>query len=197
MSVFGSENRHSGGKLPALPLSIKVLLALGLGLLISWLWASARESGPVTAENLRPVVAHYCRQYGVEPAMVMAVIRAESSGRPDAVSRAGAIGLMQIMPETGDYIASKLGEKAPSRSALMEPERNIRFGVYYFSMLQQQFGLRTEVLLAAYNAGPTRVQRWLSANQDRDAVSVVMNCPIPETRVYIRRVLGFIADGNG
>jgi soluble lytic murein transglycosylase len=151
----------------------------------------------VAVAEVRSSVEQYCAKYGVDPAMVLAVIRAESSGRTDAVSHAGALGLMQIMPATGDHIAQKLGERAPSRSALMEPDRNIRFGVYYFAMLQEQFGLRTEVLLAAYNAGPTRVQRWLSANQDRDAVSVVMNCPIPETRVYIRRVLAYMADERG
>ena len=181
----------------SLPLLAKAVLALALGLVLSWFWASARSPDPVSSSEIRSVVDRYCQLYGVDPVMVRAVIRAESSGRPDAVSHSGALGLMQIMPATGDHVARRLGERSPSRYALMEPERNIRYGVYYFSMLQTQFGKRIEVLLAAYNAGPTRVQRWLSANQDRDAVSVVVNCPIPETRVYIRRVLEFMAEERG
>ena len=145
-------------------------------------------------DTLRPIVSKYSEQYDVEQALVMAVIRAESSGRPKVVSKAGAVGLMQLMPATAEMIAGDLDEPPPTKESLMDPVLNIRYGTYYLSLLMKQFGSGEEVILAAYNAGPTCVQRWLSANQDKSATEIVINCPFRQTRVYIRRACKFLAE---
>ena len=120
---------------------------------------------------------------------VMAVIRAESSFRPQVVSPAGAIGLMQIMPDTAEFVARLHDEPTPSEQMLKEPGLNIQYGVRYLKWLRKEFGKQKEVVLAAYNAGPAKVRKWLAANQHQDAVTVVKNCPYKETRVYISRVM--------
>ncbi|MGQ9778316.1 MAG: lytic transglycosylase domain-containing protein [Bacillota bacterium] len=85
------------------------------------------------------LVAAHARGYGLDPLLVEALIREESSFDPAAVSRRGALGLMQIMPETGLWIAAQLGEElTPAR--LFTPEENIRYGVWYLGMLWEKFG---------------------------------------------------------
>ncbi len=168
-----------------------VISALALGLIAAFLYGLF-ESSQQSIEMLRPIAEKYCDIYDVEPALVMAVIRAESGGNPAAVSRAGAIGLMQVMPATAEMIAKLLKEPTPSISALKEPDLNIRYGTFYLSWLKEQFGSQPQVLMASYNAGPARVYRWLSANQGRDGEEVVRNCPIAETRTYIQRASRYL-----
>ena len=160
-------------------------------LLYNNLFSEDKRIDPVLLSQL---VSKYSAENSLDTDFIHAIILAESSENPNAVSHAGAIGLMQLMPLTAKYLAEKMGENPPSRGDLVNPELNIRFGCYYLAMLKGQFGHKVEILLAAYNAGPTRVRRWLSANQDKDAVQVVLNCPIRETRMYIRKVLMFMDD---
>ncbi len=111
----------------------------------------------------------------LDPDLVCAVVRAESRFRPGAVSPRGAIGLMQIMPETAAWIAQKLGVTA---SELQDPETNLRFGTWYLRYLIDRFGA-LDVALAAYNAGPTRVDEWLTEGRTE----------FPATARYVARVL--------
>ena len=166
-------------------------LLLGSGAALAWSWYAARFS-PV--EVVRPIAEKYADRFGLEPALVVAVIRAESGGDASAVSPAGAVGLMQLMPDTARAVAVRLKEPPPAPSMLLDPDTNIRYGCCYLARLTEQFGAVPEVLFAAYNAGPTRVYRWLAANQDRDAVSVVTSCPYPETRLFIRRAMRFLEE---
>jgi len=170
---------------------VKILSAIAIGLLASAIYGFYEVSNH-SLETVRPIAEKYSNQFDVEPALVMAVIRAESSGDPSAVSHAGAIGLMQVMPDTAEMIARLLKEPVPTKTALMDPDLNIRFGTFYLSWLQEQFGTQPQVLMASYNAGPSRVYRWLSANQGADSVEIVENCPIEETRVYIRRATRYL-----
>ena len=114
----------------------------------------------------------------LDPALVASVIRAESRFRPTAVSPRGAVGLMQIMPETGIWLASQVGIEAFSVDDLRDPEVNIRLGTWYLKYLVDRFG-DLEVALQAYNAGPTTAERWRSDNA----------APFPETVAYVDRVL--------
>lgn len=102
-------------------------------------------------EDLRPVIERESARYGVDPLLVEAIIRNESGFNPKAVSRAGAQGLMQLMPGT----AAQLGVTDP-----FDVEQNISGGTQYFSWQLQRFGGDVSLALAAYNAGPESVQRW-------------------------------------
>jgi soluble lytic murein transglycosylase-like protein len=108
-----------------------------------------------------------CEQYEVDPDLARAVMRMESGGNPNAVSRAGAIGLMQLMPST----ASGLGVDPT------DPERNLEGGIKYLSQLADKYNGDNVKTLAAYNAGPSRVDSY-------DGVP-----PFPETQRYVKNVL--------
>jgi soluble lytic murein transglycosylase len=112
---------------------------------------------------------------GLDPALVCSVIRAESRFRAGAVSPRGAVGLMQLMPDTADWVADRLG--LASRD-LTDPETNLRLGTSYLRYLVDRFG-RIDLALAAYNAGPTRVDQWIAAGEAEYA----------ETTAFVRRVL--------
>jgi soluble lytic murein transglycosylase len=116
----------------------------------------------------------------LDPALVSAVIWTESRFRADAVSPRGAIGLMQIMPETGRWIAAQIG--VSEESPLTEPELNIRLGTWYLRYLINRFG-DVEAALMAYNAGPGNVDRWRRERSE----------PFPETAAYAHRVLATVA----
>ncbi|MDR3710572.1 MAG: lytic transglycosylase domain-containing protein [Capsulimonadaceae bacterium] len=112
-------------------------------------------------------------KYGVDPNLVSAVVQAESDGNPAAVSRAGAKGLMQLMPAN----ETEYGVTNP-----FDPEQNIDAGTHQLSNLLSQFGGDIDLALAAYNAGPNAVRR---------AGGIP---PYPETQEYVRKVRGLMAD---
>lgn len=136
-------------------------------------------------------VTDHAAQFDVDPAWAFAVIRQESSFTPDARSPKGALGLMQIMPRTGKYIAEQL--QAPWRNArqLLDIETNIRFGISYLSRSLHRFDQNTTLATAAYNAGDQRVKSWLP-DDDRMAADLwVELVPFTETRNYLKNVLAF------
>lgn len=96
----------------------------------------------------------------LDPRLVIALIQVESSGNPRALSRVGAMGLMQLRPATARPIADELGIAWTGDELLFDPTSNIRIGVHYLSELIARFG-RIDTALAAYNSGPTRVARHL------------------------------------
>lgn len=122
--------------------------------------------------------------YGLSRALVFAVIKTESGFDKNAESRAGAVGLMQICPETGEYIAQKMGVE---NFDLKNPKTNITFGCYYIKYLQLRFG-NTETALAAYNAGEGNVSLWLINPEYSDDGSTLKYIPFPETRGYIEKI---------
>ncbi len=126
---------------------------------------------------------------GLSPALVYAVMKAESGFREDAVSRAGAVGLMQLLPATAEFICREKGmEFFPER--LKEGEYNVRLGCLYLGYLSERFP-QTETALAAYNAGEGTVARWLGDERysaDGEALKAI---PYPETERYVQKVLRF------
>lgn len=125
----------------------------------------------------------------VNPLLVASVARVESHFREDDISHAGAVGLMQVMPATASWISGKLGQPQPSMADLAKPTVNIRLGSWYLHYLLQLFHGNLPEAIAAYNAGPTRVQGWLNRGSwSGDAVSAE-NIPVLETRHFVERVL--------
>lgn len=118
--------------------------------------------------------------------MAEAVMREESKFNEKAISRTGAVGLMQIMPETGEWIAEQLDEIYGN---LDEPDRNIRYGIWYLSELEKEFGGNKVLALAAYNAGRGTVWNWIEQNGWSKDFNEVDEIPYLETRNYVKRVL--------
>ena len=129
----------------------------------------------------------YAEEYGVPEHIVYAVIKTESGFDASAQSGAGAIGLMQLMPDTFEWLTdSKLCEYL-DRGMMYDPDTNIRYGVYYLSYL---FGRYRDwsTALAAYNAGPGNVDEWLAdAEYSSDGVTL-KRIPFKETRNYVKKV---------
>lgn len=121
---------------------------------------------------------YWAQESRLDPLFVAAVVRTESRFRPGVVSRSGAIGLMQITPDTGRWIAQQLGETGFAVDDLYDPQVNLRFGTWYLRYLIDRFPGAIERALAAYNAGPSAVARW-----EQEGTSYY-----PETVTYIDRV---------
>ena len=132
------------------------------------------------------LVERYSDIYQVSPAIVYAVIKTESSFHPQAISSAGAMGLMQIMPTTFLWLAELMGESHTVES-LYDPEINIRYGIFYLKYLLDRYQ-DYRLALAAYNAGPGNVEKWLSSDIYAKEGALVF-IPFSETRSYVKKVL--------
>jgi soluble lytic murein transglycosylase len=126
---------------------------------------------------------------GVDPELVHAVMREESGYRPDAVSVAGARGLLQIMPETGSRLARDLGLAGFDAADLFDPALNLRLGSHYLGELESRFGARASAAIGGYNAGPEAVERWLAERGSLEDDEWVETIPYAQTRSYVKRVL--------
>ncbi|ADL08388.1 lytic transglycosylase domain-containing protein [Thermosediminibacter oceani] len=131
-------------------------------------------------------IVRYAAEYEVDPYLVAAVIKVESNFSPTAVSPKGAIGLMQLMPETARWAADQMGVRN-FNGDLFNPELNIRIGTWYLSMLIKEFDGDTNMALAAYNGGTGNVKEWikngvLSRKRDVDLI------PFGETRNFVYKV---------
>jgi soluble lytic murein transglycosylase len=128
------------------------------------------------------------RDRDLPPYLVAAIARQESAFAPAVVSRAGARGLLQIMPETGRWWANRLGIRDYSLDALFHPEINVHLGVAYFADLQRHYG-DLQLSLIAYNAGATRARRWRERPSYKiDPELFAEQIPFSETRTYVRNI---------
>jgi len=127
---------------------------------------------------------------GLDASLIAGVIYVESHFR-DQTSHAGAKGLMQIMPQTADYIASKSGGTAFEQGDLATPQINIAYGSWYLRYLLERYHGNEVLALAAYNAGEGKVDEWWREAAARgETFRVAQHIPFPETRDYVSRVLG-------
>jgi soluble lytic murein transglycosylase len=124
----------------------------------------------------------------LDPYLVAALIRQESEFNPSAVSRANAVGLMQLLPKVGKSVAKQEKLKHFSSTQLFTPGINLQLGTRYFRGMVDKFGA-FEYALAAYNAGSDRVQDWLGQGKYRDAQEFVESIPFTETREYVQAIL--------
>jgi soluble lytic murein transglycosylase len=130
-------------------------------------------------------------QHNLNPAIVYGLIRRESAFNEKATSPTGARGLMQIMPRTGRDIARGLKERWRGKNSLYNPVTNIKYGSYYYQKLLTQFDGHYALALAAYNAGPHRVKRWLPEDKTLPADIWIETIPYRETRDYVSTVLAY------
>ena len=129
------------------------------------------------------------RPHRLDPYLVAGLIRQESEFNPRARSRAGARGLMQIMPATGRRLAQRLGVSGYSTGSLNSPDLSLRLGTRYLRDLFDQFENRIVPALAAYNAGEHRVEAWLASSGFNDPSEFVELIPFTETRGYVQAVI--------
>ena len=136
----------------------------------------------------RNIVIAEARDRDVDPFLAAALIRQESMFNPRARSPVGALGLMQVMPATGRTLARRLGVTRFDEDLLLQPELNIHFGMAYLADQLASYGDRLDAVLAAYNAGPTRVSRWRKFPEYQDRLLFAERIPYDETRDYVRIV---------
>ena len=131
-------------------------------------------------------VEKYASEYGVPEYMVYAVIKTESDFQSGAVSDAGAVGLMQMMPDTFNWLTTLTKEKL-DKGLLYDPETNIKYGTYYLSYLYLKYG-SWDTVYAAYNAGEGNVDDWLGDALEADGAKKLESIPFEETEDYVKRV---------
>ena len=127
----------------------------------------------------------------INPAILFGLIRRESAFNEKAYSPVGARGLMQIMPRTGRQIARNLNERWRGNKSLYNPSTNLKYGSYYYQKLLTQFDGHYALALAAYNAGPQRVKKWLPETEALPADIWIETIPFHETREYVSNVLAY------
>lgn len=146
------------------------------------LWSVAYPTGLIPAIKTQELS-------GVSPYLVAAIIREESQYDVRAVSRVGAIGLMQVMPATANAVAQRHHFPAVTREDLFDQDTNIRIGARYVEQLLAQFSGNVIQTIAAYNAGPMVVENWAAQHRGRSQDEFVELIPFRETRQYVKRVL--------
>ena len=131
-------------------------------------------------------VEKYARENGVPPHIVYAVIKTESDFDSGAVSEAGAVGLMQMMPDTFLWLTT-ITKDNHDKGMLYDPETNIEYGTYYLSYLYRKYG-SWETVYAAYNAGEGNVDSWLGDKMEDGGAKRLDSIPFEETANYVKKV---------
>ncbi len=165
---------------------VAVLLAVGLLACCAYVGTDALKR-KLYPKGYAEYVEKYCGMYGIDPNLAYAVIHTESGFDSDAVSSLGACGLMQLMPETFEWLRSKDEEEAEHFSDVFDPETNIRYGVFFLSLLMRQFGSE-HLSIAAYHAGMGRVRSWLCDSAFSSDGKSLHTIPFPDTEHYVNKV---------
>ena len=168
-----------------------IISILIVSALIAFLWVYVddfikKQNYPNPEEYQNPV-QKYSEEYAVPKELILAVIKTESDFKSDAVSGAGAIGLMQVTPDTFLWLSKKTEDRYEDTNLLYNPDINIKYGVYYLSWLYSRYG-SWETALAAYNAGHGKVDDWLD-NPDYSKGGALTSIPYKETREYVEKVM--------
>jgi len=155
---------------------------------------AAGFAGPELIESLPRayewLVVPAANRYGLDPNLLLAVMRVESAYQKHIVSYAGAVGLMQIMPRTGQLIAHALGHDDFTPADLLDPRVNLEFAAWYLASLIQRFDGHLPLAIAAYNGGPHNVRRWIQESAAGTPLDVLLErIPFTQTHRYVRKVL--------
>jgi len=143
--------------------------------------------------NYWPLIKHYSNEHQLDPYVVAALIAQESTFTADVKSAANAYGLMQLLPSTGRQYARTLHLPKFSIGMLTTAEANIKMGTAYFADLVKQFG-GLHFALATYNAGPSRIAKWIAAKPGLERDEFIDDIPWPETQNYVRKLLSTAED---
>lgn len=138
-------------------------------------------------------VSAYARQYNIPAELIYSIIRQESGFRDDVISKAGARGLMQIMPETASMVARHEKIFFTDKNQLFTPKKNINIGAAYLQELTKRFNKHPLIVAAAYNAGPWRANYWLRNHPPKQMDIWVETLPWHETRNYLKNIVAFYA----
>ncbi len=157
-----------------------IIAAIAIGLFVALFYYSLYPRN----YDVVSTVKENCETFSLNENLVFSIIKCESGFDPAAVSDSGAVGLMQLMPETAAFIAEKVGLKAFD---LTNPKDNLLLGCAYLRYLFDKFST-VNAVLAAYNAGEGRVVRWLADQNYSDDGKNLKAIPIKETAVYVKRV---------
>ena len=134
------------------------------------------------------LITKYASKYSLDESLIYAIIKCESGFDQNAYSNAGAIGLMQITPDTYEWAANKSGETYANKDELYDTETNIKYGCYIYSILKSEFE-DDKTTLTAYNAGRGKVLSWLEdKNYSSDGI-LLNDIPYPETSNYVDKVI--------
>lgn len=135
-------------------------------------------------------IKQQAEEYEVDPFLIAAIIRVESNFKPGKESKKGALGIMQLMPDTATWAMemAKLSEVSLDRIK-HEVGPNIQLGTWYFAFLSKKFDGNKALTIAAYNAGPGNVRSWMDKDLWDGQLETVKEIPIGETRHYVQRVL--------
>ena len=164
-----------------------ILAAVILGLAVNFLWIFIERQ--LYPKDYEEIIARYSDEYGVPEYIIYATIKVESDFDPNALSSAGAVGLMQMMPSTFEWLTgeSHLNENLRAKD-LRNPEVSIRYGTYYLAYLHRKFDYNWDTVFAAYNAGEGKVREWLSDSEYSDTKGNLTNIPYKETRDYVKKI---------
>ena len=165
-------------------IAIILVAAILLGVAVDLVWDKIdRNTHP---DDHLQYVRKYAYEYNISEVVIFAVIKVESDFDTNAESVAGARGLMQMLPSTYYWLATKIGDSNPDEKLLFDPETNIRYGTYYLQYLYSRFGTWEKAIIA-YNWGEGNFSEFLDeegyASGDYDSI------PVKETRNYIKKVM--------
>lgn len=168
-----------------LVIAVMLALSVGLGFLgDAVITASEKKSYPLTYQGYVEAAAG---QYRVPEALIFAVMRTESGFDTGAVSPAGAVGLMQLMPDTFRWLTDEMLFDHFEDGMMYDPETNIRYGTYLLARYYERYGT-WDLALAAFNAGPGRLDEWLTDSRYADGAGGLRRIPFAETRRYLKKV---------
>lgn len=174
-------------------LGLAVLAAAAVALLLALPLAKRAVNALGLPLQYSSVIRQQAAEKHLDPALVAAVIYAET--KFDArTSSAGAVGLMQLMPETATFLARRSGATTFSTSDLSRPQVNIAYGSYYLRYLLNEYHGSRVLALAAYNGGETNVNNWVRSIHVDGQRFLIGDIPFPETRAYVQRVLSARAE---
>lgn len=168
---------------------LKFILFLFLILTLSSFFAVAYGT-LVRTVKYSDTITKYSKKYNVDPVIITAIIKTESNFNPKAVSNKNAMGLMQILPDTGKWICEKMNIEF-KEEMLFNPDYNIKLGTYYIKYLMDVFE-NDNLAYAAYNGGITNVKTWLKEGVITREKETLKNIPFTETRNYVVKINDYI-----
>ncbi len=167
----------------------QILAFLGIMLVIYLIFHSRWYLRRVYPIHYKDIITQYSLEHDLDPFLVTAVINAESRFHPEAVSVKGARGLMQVMPDTGNWIAGELGIGEFDPEMLYNPVTNLKVGTWYLAFLLREYGGDPVLAVAAYNAGRGNVNKWINDQRWSGGEGDINSIPFGETREYVKKVL--------